>query len=291
MSRSRQIPVHRMDDWLSGVYIKSAGMGKSSSYELAQPHRHDFYYCVLVDKGQLELEVDFQKIQLTDQSLFLSYPGQIHQVNWARVERGWFLAFDPLLLDEGLKDILDQRLSEVILVSLSPEQSSSFFMSIDHLYTVYTDPSQLFRQPIIQSLVIAFVYQLASVYLSVEKLNLSRHSTRSIEITKIFKRLLRRHVKSMKRPSEFAAQMNITVSHLNDTVRSVTGFPVTYFVQQELMREARRLLHYSDLAIKEIADTLGFEDAQYFNRLFHKVIGVSPGAFRKKGEPSVHQSI
>ncbi len=71
-------------------------------------------------------------------------------------------------------------------------------------------------------------------------------------------------------------------------VRSVTGFPVTYYIQQELMWEAQRLLHHSDLTVKEIADTLGFEDSQYFNRLFSKVIGISPGAFRKKGETSVY---
>jgi AraC family transcriptional activator of pobA len=48
------------------------------------------------------------------------------------------------------------------------------------------------------------------------------------------------------------------------------------------MLEAQRLLSYSSLSVKEIADALGFEDESYFNRLFSKVVGVSPGAFRKK---------
>ncbi|WP_143166942.1 helix-turn-helix domain-containing protein [Pedobacter caeni] len=47
------------------------------------------------------------------------------------------------------------------------------------------------------------------------------------------------------------------------------------------MREAQRLLRYSDLARKEIANVLGVEDAQYFNRLFSKIIRISPGEFRK----------
>ncbi len=92
----------------------------------------------------------------------------------------------------------------------------------------------------------------------------------------------------MKKPSEFAAIMNVTVSHLNDTVKSVTGFPVTYYIQQELMWEAQRLLFHSDLSVKEIAETLGFDDAQYFNRIFSKVIGMSPGTFRKKGETAYY---
>lgn len=290
MNEPKQIPVHRMDDWVWGVYLKPASLSKSvhSSYEISRPHRHDFYYCMLIDKGEIELEVDFQKIQLIDQSLFLSYPGQIHQVNSVRVERGWFLAFDPSMLDQTLKDILDQRLSEVILLPLSAEQSTRFFAFITHLHAVYSDPSQLFCQPILQSLLSGFVYQLASAYLFREKLDLIRHSSRSIEITKTFKRLVRQQYKSLKRPSEYAASMNITVSYLRDTVRSVTGFPITYYVQQELMREAKRLLHHSDLSVKEIAYGLGFDDAPYFTRLFHKVTGLSPGAFRKQRETSVH---
>ena len=290
MSKKEPIPVHRMDDWFSGVYIKPMGAGKSSdkAYDSSRAHRHDFYYCVLMDKGEMEMEIDFEKVQLTDQTLFLSYPGQIHQVNSARIERGWYLAFDSSILDDNLKDILDQCLSEVILVPLSPEKCISLSSFITLLYEAHDNRPQLFSQTITQLMATAFVYQLASAYLSIERFNLVRHSARSIEITKTFKQILRRNFKSMKRASEFAAKMNITVTYLNDTVRSVTGFPVTYYIQQQVMREAQRLLYHSDLTVKEIADILGFEDAKYFNRLFSKIIGVSPGAFRKNDDTSLH---
>lgn len=42
------------------------------------------------------------------------------------------------------------------------------------------------------------------------------------------------------------------------------------------MREAQHLLYHSDFSVKEIAGKPGFEDEKYFNRLFRKVIGVSP---------------
>lgn len=290
MRKKEKIPVYSMDDWFSGVYIKAFGTETPSghTYEISQPHRHDFYYCILSEVGEMELEVDFENVVITDQTLFLSYPGQIHQIKSARMKKGWFLAFDPSILDEQLKNILDQCLSQVILVPLLGEQTSVFSSFINHLYAIYIDQKQLFRQTITQSTVTALVYQLTSAYLSVERLTLVKYSARSIEITKTFKQMLRRNFKSMKRPSAFSAKMNISVSHLNDTVRSVTGFPVTYFIQKELMREAQRLLRYSALTVKEIANILGFEDSHYFNRLFSKIIGVSPGAFRKKSETSIY---
>ena len=279
-----------MDDWFSGIYIKPFGADIPSghTYEISHPHRHDFYYCVLSEAGEMDLEVDFERVLLADQTLFLSYPGQIHQINSDRMEKGWFLAFDPSILDEQLKNILDQCLSQVILVPISAEQTAAFCSLINHLYTIYIDEKQLFRQTITRSIVTALVYQLASVYVSAEQLTLVKNSARSIEITKTFKQILRRNFKSMKRPSAFAEKMNISVSHLNDTVRSVTGFPVTYYIQQELIREAKRLLCYSDQTVKEIAGNLGFEDPQYFNRLFSKITGISPGAFRNKSETSFY---
>jgi AraC family transcriptional activator of pobA len=290
MIKNAKIPVHRMDDWFSGVYIKPFGLSHpvGKNYMISEPHRHDFYYCVLVDKGEMEMEVDFNKVLLVDQTLFLSYPGQIHQINAAILERGWFLAFDPSILDEKLKHILDQCLSEIILTPLSPEQSAGLCSFIDNLFAIYSDPLHMFRQAITRSMVTALIYQLASIYLSKERFDLIRHSARSIEITKAFKQMLRHHFKTIKKPSEFASRMNMTTSYLNDTVRSVTGFSLTYYIQQELIREAQKLLYYSGLSVREIANTLGFEDEKYFNRMFSRIIGISPGAFRKKGTTVFH---
>lgn len=285
MSKKEKIRVHKMDDWFSGLYIKPFGAAVSRpDYDYSLPHRHDFYYCVLVEKGQLEIEVDFEKILITDNSFFLSYPGQVHKIVSVTGERGWFLAFDPAMLDQQLKNILDQCLSEVVLAAVPQQQMINLSSFADQLFLIYNDKVNMFRQAITQSMVTAMVYQLASAYLPVENFKLLKHSTRSIEITKSFKQRLRRNFKLLKKPSDYAARINITVSHLNDTVSAVTGFPVTYYIQQELMLEARRLLLHSDLSVKEIANLLGFEDAQYFNRLFRKVMGISPGSFKKKSE-------
>lgn len=272
-----------MEDWFSGVYIKSITGSNAyrPDYERAVPHRHDFYYCIILDEGKLDMEVDVKKIALNGQTLFLSYPGQIHRIISAELKSGWFLAFDPSFLDEKLKDILDQFLSEIVLVALDQQQSKALSAFAGHLYRIYEDENQLFRQTIVQSLVTALCYQMSSMYLSIEHLKLTGYSDRSIEITKAFKQLLRRNFCSIKKPSVYAGKMNITTAHLNDCVKAVTGFSVTYHIQQEVVREAARLLYYADLTIKEVADALGFDDEKYFIRLFKKVNGMTPGTFRK----------
>jgi AraC family transcriptional activator of pobA len=286
MSRESPVPVHGMQEKFVDCYLAPLGAEKTGrpAYEVSQAHRHNYYYCVLLEQGQLALEVDFQPVQVTNQSLFLSYPGQLHRIVSARLERGWYLAFAPTLLDEPLRDLLEQCLSEVILLPLPPVQSARFDGLLHHAYPVYQDTKQLFRQPILQALVRAFVYQVAAAYVSGEKRTLDTHSPRQVELTKAFKQVLRQPATALRRPAEVAATLCVSASYLNDTIRAVTGFSVTYHLQQTVMREAQRLLAAPGLSVNEVACQLQFEDAKYFNRLFSQVVGTSPGAFRKQAE-------
>ncbi|RZK53853.1 MAG: AraC family transcriptional regulator, partial [Hymenobacter sp.] len=253
MNSPSRIPVHGMKDKFAEVYLTPLAAEKlgNPSYEVAQAHRHDYYYCVLLEQGAFAFEVDFQPVQLTSQSLFLSYPGQLHRVVAARPERGWYLAFAPALLDEPLRDILEQCLSEVMLLPLAPAQSAGWGALLQHAYSVYQNGNQLFRQPILQALVRAFVYQVAAAYLLGEKLTLRTHSARQVALTKAFKQLLRHQATARPRPAALAATLCVSASYLNYTIRAVTGFSVTYHLQQAVMREAQRLLAEPDLSVNE----------------------------------------
>ncbi|WP_231577446.1 helix-turn-helix domain-containing protein [Sphingobacterium sp. IITKGP-BTPF85] len=77
-------------------------------------------------------------------------------------------------------------------------------------------------------------------------------------------------------------RLNISTPYLNECVKDVTGYPVSYHIQQRIILEAKRLLYHSDKSVKEIADALGFEDYPYFSRLFSKVTGMSALSFRNK---------
>jgi 2-isopropylmalate synthase len=46
------------------------------------------------------------------------------------------------------------------------------------------------------------------------------------------------------------------------------------------MNEATRLLKESDLQIAEIADAVGYNNIQHFNRVFKEIYDISPKSFR-----------
>jgi AraC-like DNA-binding protein len=47
------------------------------------------------------------------------------------------------------------------------------------------------------------------------------------------------------------------------------------------MIEARRLLHYTNMQVKEIAYEIGYDDVQAFSRFFKKQECISPSEFKK----------
>jgi len=83
---------------------------------------------------------------------------------------------------------------------------------------------------------------------------------------------------------EIAASVNISASHFSAIFKSKTGHsPIEYFNQLKIQK-ACQYLSFTNMAVKEIAVTLGIEDQYYFSRMFTKLMEISPTAYRKKNQ-------
>ena len=76
--------------------------------------------------------------------------------------------------------------------------------------------------------------------------------------------------------------LHISHAHLCRMFKNSTGkTPVGYLLKVR-MDEARRMLHYTDMHINEIAYSVGFKDGVHFMKTFKKLMGCTPGDYRKK---------
>jgi transcriptional regulator GlxA family with amidase domain len=62
----------------------------------------------------------------------------------------------------------------------------------------------------------------------------------------------------------------------------MTGLPPIDYVQRLRVEDAKRRLERTDAPVDEIGWRVGYEDAAFFRRLFKRVTGMSPGAYRKR---------
>ena len=75
---------------------------------------------------------------------------------------------------------------------------------------------------------------------------------------------------------EYAQSLNISVSWFIRCFRQITGMTPLQYVINLRISNAQMLLETSDYTISQIAESVGYENALYFSRLFHKQTGISP---------------
>lgn len=80
----------------------------------------------------------------------------------------------------------------------------------------------------------------------------------------------------------YANQLSITTGQLSRLCREVLGISGLDVVNARIVHEAQRDLVFTSSSIKQLADTLGFEDEAYFGRFFRKHTGLTPREFRAR---------
>ncbi|EGO8301590.1 helix-turn-helix transcriptional regulator, partial [Enterococcus faecalis] len=78
---------------------------------------------------------------------------------------------------------------------------------------------------------------------------------------------------------QLAEMLYVTPTYLSKTFKAATGVgPINYLIQIRL-NHAKELLKNDSLSVKEVAKTVGYEDAYHFSKLFKKYYGKSPSQF------------
>lgn len=103
---------------------------------------------------------------------------------------------------------------------------------------------------------------------------------RSRMLVERYRELIETHFRSQHRVGFYAGAAHVTVARLNAACRNATGRSATSLLSDRIILEAKRALLYTNLGIAEVAQSLGFDDAAYFTRVFTRAVGVAPKSFR-----------
>lgn len=84
------------------------------------------------------------------------------------------------------------------------------------------------------------------------------------------------------RLKELADLSNISVDYFSKSFKKYMGVNPSRYIQDKRLERGLLLLLTTNLTVKEIANTIGFEAHQYFSRFFKERTGESPTEFRKE---------
>jgi AraC family transcriptional regulator, arabinose operon regulatory protein len=81
--------------------------------------------------------------------------------------------------------------------------------------------------------------------------------------------------------NDFAARFDASPAHFSRVFKRHANFaPIEYFLRLKV-HKACCLLATTKRSVKEIARQLSFDDQNYFSRLFKRIVGMSPKAYRR----------
>jgi AraC-like DNA-binding protein len=114
--------------------------------------------------------------------------------------------------------------------------------------------------------------------------NLDTTDSQTLDLVREFNLLVETHFKTKHSVTDYAEMLHKSPKTLSNYFSKTYNKTPLQFIQERLILEAKRLLHYTDKPIKEISYELGFVDVQGFSRFFKNKEGVSPTDFKLKIE-------
>ena len=80
---------------------------------------------------------------------------------------------------------------------------------------------------------------------------------------------------------ELAAEYGYSADYLGRVFSSVAGLPISEYIKNAKINQAKQLLASTSMTIEEISFSLGYYDVCHFSRQFKAETGYSPSDFRK----------
>jgi AraC-like DNA-binding protein len=223
-------------------------------------HKDDYFIFFFLQEGTIKGRIDFNEFEINECEVFCTIPGQVHSIIGLSNIKGWVLAIDAVFVKNEYKEIFNKLHFKNIKPLLSQEESDELLQCISLVNKKYASNNELISQSVLHDLISSNIGIIAETY---QKGFPAIKSHRLMEITTQFNTLLSANYKTMKRPNQYASEIKISPVYLNEAVKSTTGLSVQDCIQNEIILQAKRLLYYTDLTIKEISLKIGCDDWAY----------------------------
>jgi len=243
-----------------------------------QPRRLASYFIVLIDSGSITYKLDLQDITIADGDLLFAMPNQV----FVPPDKNDDLTYFKILFDENTLALLPQRFPFLVnplnsqTIALDPaarERVRKVFEILNQL--LHTDEHSTDSEIILAYLNL-LLSELNVAYFKNETADLvNTNLSKFVE----FKLMVETHLTSQPSIHAIAEKLSLTTNSLYRLVKEYSGTSPKDFLTNRLMIEAQRRLRYSNLSVKELAYELGFNDPDYFSRLFKKSTGKSVSDF------------
>ena len=237
-----------------------------------EPHKHNNYFEIIyLSKGKGTHSIDNNSFQIQPPIIFFVRKEQVHHWDIKTIPKGYVIIIKKEFIeksyDNELKNLLSKLSGQTTLQLTVPK-------TIEQIFYLLTQENNF---TIIEGLLKAIFAKI---------LETAKPLTNKTKITsnlfQSFKDLLSKTDELKNSVALYANLLNTTPQNLNSICRKNANQSASNILAEYIISEAKRLLHYTDNTISEIAFSLGFKDSSHFVKYFKRHIGKTPQGFRSE---------
>ncbi|MBD1398860.1 AraC family transcriptional regulator [Pontibacter sp. JH31] len=247
--------------------------------------RRNFNLIYLLLGGLHDVRLDDKHRWLMPHDLVIVPENMLYSSYNIRGCNGYCLEFKSEFMQPVVKGTLTEQfpffdLQAEHVVSLTKRESELIQKAFTNIIEVNEGKSREKNQ-LLRDYVHILLLLIRDCYKARYNVYIKDKATRAVKLTSEYKRLVEEKFKEVREVQQYASMLNITPKHLADVVKSTTGKPPHDIIKNRLLLEAKALLTSTDLALAEIAYTLGFDDQSHFSHFIKRRTGYTPLELRR----------
>lgn len=248
-------------------------------------HTHDFYTVIWFKTGGGTHTVDFNIYDVTPNTVFFLAPGMIHSFNSPTDQEGYIVEFSAdFISDERQQESVFLKYGTFYAENPCHRISETDSRFLEHIVeAMYNESGR--RGQFAHGLYLGMLVNLFLITLhraepdsAAQFPNLVSPSTRTFIR---FRQAVENNFQKYHEVKAYSKLLDISTRSITASVAEHRHTTPLQMINDRTILEAKRLLKYSNLIIKEIAFTLGFEDPSYFVKFFKREVGMLPKEYRE----------
>ncbi|SDN03081.1 AraC-type DNA-binding protein [Siphonobacter aquaeclarae] len=268
MLNDMELQLYRIENYLRSILIP------------VLPYKTTFNFLLFVTKGHIRQHLGVSEFQLEPGSMLLIRQGSITAtLEISPDAEGFFLACENTVFDHVL---LNTPPTFFTLTSPFVSLRKEYYPWMMQLFETLEQRLQAVENRNIEIPCLAFQNILTTlVHLDNQHTKTALVSRKS-RITQQFKELIQTHHQVHKEVQFYADELSISENYLCKCIKETTGKAPKQWLNETTVQYSQVLLQNIGKDISSIAYELNFQSVSHFTRLFKKITGIPPSAYRKK---------
>ena len=260
-----------------------------ASQPLGYPCRFDGYmlfYCV---KGRIRLNVNLSEYCIEEGMIFMNVPGNIIRVNEILDVPKEDVRYVCVAMSKEFLQGMHLDANKIFNEGMSMMENPSVRLSDKEIEMVrcalevmtrMVNSDALYKREALLSLLSSMFYMLMGVWRRRGDQQDAAQSNRSKLIFDQFIKLVSEYHTQYRNVGFYADKLCLTPKYLSKLIKNATGRSAPDWIDQYVILEAKNLLKYSGVTIKEIVYRLNFPNQSVFYKFFKARTGMTPTEYR-----------